>query len=710
MFDNKIYMFNESLLGDVEVDEVSDEVSDEDSELRKFQFELNFYKAAWDEVLESFLNDKFTTLFDKFKNRGIIESYETQYVNCDDFQIEYRGFVVRIFCKQMTYDIINRICAIICSYAKRYSRFDNSCETPGEYLENVSLTVTEGFYDSNVDDFDEFLSIDQIDAHEDNDTYERKYDYYVNCTDGGFYDVVFGVDYKIAFGNLSKHFASVGLLKPIDRHNSRFVVFAPGADKTMHVFDDKGKYIFSHTFDKEEYFLTASRAFLYDDYDFMVVLCAGAKQNYVNLNGDKLLDKDVSFCGSFKEGYGIVCIDRSTDNYNYVDAKGNFLLAFDFPVCCYEFNNGKALVRKKYYYNYVDSSGNLMMDDWYDLTEKEGSEYTIVKNKDGLYNVVDKNCKFIWKGPWFKCCEFSNDIGFFIVSNDDYEQTYMNASGKLLSDIWFAGVFGFPSEGVFGYKKGSDRNIYDIATKKPLFKGKRFEDMAFAVIKNHRLYSVVNGKGQQNILSADGKLLFDRWYPDGIHIVNDDFFIGKYSDENKKFKYDLLTSTGNVTTCDDDFRITRVFKDDDYVMVEKIVKLETDENESNRNMTAQGHNLINKYGKIVSDKWFLSVDRMVDGFAKVNSLNDCENVVTVSGKLHLPEYNNIVIKKIDVIVPEKIAVVIDSNNKSKVFDVDGNSLIDDWTDEQITGYADGMLKIGTDGAYVDYEGKCISLI
>lgn len=700
-----IYMINETLLDDVEVDEVSDE---EDDELRKFQFELNFYKTDMDEVLESFLNEKFTTLFDKFKKRGIIESYETQYVNCDDFQIEYRGFAVRIFCKQMTYDIINRMCAIICSYAKRYSRFDNSGNAPGEYMEDVSLTVTEGFYDSNTDDFDEFLSIDQIDAHEDNDTYERKYDYYVNCTDGGFYDVVFGVDYKIAFGNLSRHFASVGLLKPIDRHNSRFVVFAPGAVKTMYVFDDKGKYIFSHTFDKVDYFLTASRAFLYDDYDFMVVLCGRAKQNYVNLNGDKLLDKDVSSCGSFKEGYGTVCIDSSKNDYNYVDVKGNFLLDFDFPVACYDFNNGKAMVRKKYYYNYVDSSGNLMMDDWYDITEKEGNEYSIVKNKDGLYNVIDRNCKFIWEGPWFKCCEFSGDTGFFIVSNDNYEQTYMDASGKLLSDIWFADVFGFPSEGVFGYKKGSDRNIYDIATKKPLFKGKEFEDMAFAVIKNRRLYSVVNGKGMQNLLSADGRFLFDKWYV-VVHIVNDDFFIGNY-DENGKSKYDLLTSTGDVTTCDDDFRITRVFGDDDYVTVEKTVKLETDENESNHLMAARGRNFMNKYGKFVSDKWFSSVDRMIGGFAKVNSLNDCENVVTVSGKLLLPEHNNIVIKKIDVIVPEKIAVVIDSNNKSKVFDVDGNSMIGDWSDEQITGYADGLLKIGVDGAYVDYEGKCVSLI
>ena len=128
--------------------------------------------------------------------------------------------------------------------------------------------------------------------------------------------------------------------------------------------------------------------------------------------------------------------------------------------------------------------------------------------------------------------------------------------------------------------------------------------------------------------------------------------------------------------------------------------------------------VVDKNGKPVSDDWFDRIgDNICGGFVEVWSYGDDRknarmNVLACkTGKLMFGTDDEVT-GRICGAVPDKLVIFEkwETVLKYNIFDCEGNRLLDEWTDFNISVTEDdGVLKVGP-SSFVDYSGNAVCMI
>lgn len=129
-------------------------------------------------------------------------------------------------------------------------------------------------------------------------------------------------------------------------------------------------------------------------------------------------------------------------------------------------------------------------------------DVSIIKRKNGDYNIIDKNNRLLSK-EWFGYIyPFKDDIAFVLKNK---KINIINKNGVLLSDIWFDDIKRLISS-VFVVKNGSKYTLMDK-------NGKLLNDNWFSEIEGFRNgIARISLNNKYNFINVSGKLISDIWY------------------------------------------------------------------------------------------------------------------------------------------------------------------------------------------------------
>ena len=227
-----------------------------------------------------------------------------------------------------------------------------------------------------------------------------------------------------------------------------------------------------------------------------LVKTIGGSWKFIDRNGNDFLDeldgKEIVFANPFENGFAEVKI---RNDYTFIDKNGNFLTSETFGNCygfskdglatvedyfgkrkfidtsgnyvggSYDssgsFSDGFAVVVKKKFnvtynglcYNYMDAGGNEVFDDWLMYETKDFMNgFGIVGKRDKNnsyrvkgYNYLTRGKKFLLSEWFYRCHRFKN--GFAVVERENGMCNIVDEHGKFVSgDRWFDKCYDF-SEG-----------------------------------------------------------------------------------------------------------------------------------------------------------------------------------------------------------------------------------------------------------------------
>lgn len=517
----------------------------------------------------------------------------------------------------------------------------------------------------------------------------------------------------------------LGLMEPVDEAGTRYVAYSYGesnTDQFMFVIDSDGKCLANYEVELVDGDAENGK---YLENALMHVKFSSGRENYLKMDGMKLSPDDFFDCSeTFSEGYASVTRLNHAANSesNLIDKDGNLLLK-DWYENVKNFSDGLAIITKrmpdsndKNNKNFIDRSGKPVLLEWYKDIDFEDDVNTgrrtvarvIHRSADGLckYNYVNRKGKQLL-GRWItgdcgvmmngfaKVCEFENNR---------FRYNFMREDGSFVSEKWFAAVCGWPECGLFAFvNPGGGWQFRETDSGKVLFGGAVFRKVNHNAMDDGFKYydveveDVDSGKRYNNLISADGVMCCDKTDSYDVSYVGNGFatvqkeFIG----ETVLWKW----GTGPVKL-DRKISGASMWGDSEYMLVaSKDYK----------------HNIVGKDGKQVSDEWFDGIGYCKDGFAvcwtgkgesKVANVVVCKTGKTLFG----PE--GLCVNKIYVAVPDMLVVVeswFSNTLKYNIFDCDGNRLLDKWTEFRIMPLDNGLMRVGP-ASYVDNSGKVATLI
>ena len=348
---------------------------------------------------------------------------------------------------------------------------------------------------------------------------------------------------------------------------------------------------------------TFDNVFAQDDVDGIWRVVNNGEWNYFSKSGELLLERWVTRCMDFCNGYARVYLGNG---YNYIDTIGNILCRFpdngkphNFSMC-YDFDaGGNAMVVDNGLYNFIDTQGNAISSKWFVYEDSYKYDYP-----DGL--------------------AFEED--FVKVKIDDNKYSMLGRNGKLLSKTGFDYI-----DSVFknGYVAVKVAGYYDVIDKK----GKRL--LGIKRCKEYKLKRVlefINGvaevwssDGLKNYIKTDGNFVSTEWFNE----------VGAF--------------------CGD---------------VCEVIKMKTQDMEN-----VDFHNFLRKDGTLVFDKWFDSENN------PAYAIRQFEDCIIVSSD----SYEN------NVVLP------------------DGRLLFSYSVMDPIVRVDDAIFRVGSD-VYVNRSGQYVSLI
>lgn len=194
--------------------------------------------------------------------------------------------------------------------------------------------------------------------------------------------------------------------------------------------DTKGKRVFGVWFESCS-----------DVVDGACVVTANGLCKIIDINGKQIGDVYKN-AYPFNEGYARVCLDKN--KWNFIDRDGKKLSEEDFAYCN-DFHNGCAIVRfsgkSPNMYNYITTEGRILSDDRFSIIKMFGDGYGVVGYRDELgkekYNYIGLDGKLLYKkDDWFKKAdEFSK--GFGHVVNESDKHNFLKSDGSFITDDWF---------------------------------------------------------------------------------------------------------------------------------------------------------------------------------------------------------------------------------------------------------------------------------
>ena len=684
MFGNnrRLYMLNESLLDDVEIDEVSDEGQETNVYDYKYKIIFGFGNAG--KVYNDKIKHMLTTNFDIFVNAGKIESYTYNESDWTGYPTIIQGDLIGIKSDIDVYsDILVRTAAVARSFM---------------ILRNSTNYFTVSFSNSSDSDSEIEISVKST----------CNFELFIyDC----LYDNGFGFsDDKNVIKSIFQYARKYNMVHYADEEKTMCAILL---NRRMCMVDRDGNILYSYDMTGPVFH---DNEFQYDKNGLMHIKFSRDKENFLDKKGQKLLKVNYYSCGLFNDGRAVVY--NYSGEYNFIDLTGE-LKSTEMYTSIEDFKNGIAKVKRYedniYRFRYVDIDNNdicgkyninengngLTYDRKYIEVYNGSNEWNFIV-VSGKYNSKDGHNPLVWNGKWF--CGFKD-------YNDDYMSVRMEngawsvlsmKDGKLLLDNGYDDVCYLPGCDMCAVKKSEDEkwHIVDIQTEEDIFE----ECFDSCSIEYENVYLVSKNVLNEdkkvvkylNIINKDGDIVFDKWYR-GISYIQEGFY-SVWDDTNGTVITHIVSTSGKEI-----LKHSYGLSIDDFYEGYSVVT-RNDSSYKNRE-----YNVIDTNGNYVSkDIWFEKITDYRQGFWLVY-FNKKWNVLSAkTGKLLIP--NTVKIEQyVKVVEDNECVIVRDFDKKYNAYDNNGNPLLEEYTDDVIYVYDTGILQIGLN-ILVNSKGNVVSLI
>lgn len=374
--------------------------------------------------------------------------------------------------------------------------------------------------------------------------------------------------------------------------------------------------------------------------------------NYIDTNGNFILEDFCSgVCGDFIDEYGVAVVniieseeqdDDISDYYVLIDTSGKVITNRKFSEI-QNFVNGYAIVRIREKYNYIDASGRLLSDKWFNMCNDfldDGYGCAVVSDNKGQ-GIIDKNGHLLFQNINYDI--ESGSEGFWIVSLIDDKSVsrkktnFVDMTGQLLLNDWYEDCDSFCNGCAivtkYDYKDKYYQMTYVDTNGKFICKQSNGKPVWFDSCSDFHECGIAMVYTEDRYVDFINKK--------GKSISKDNFYVNGYR-----------TSYSKTPFC---AGFVRVYKYEDGGIYGNYIDVE---------------------GNVLSDVWFAEVyDFDESGYAVVVDEKGSENLIDKNGKL--------VIKKkcmITSIEPFRngYALVVNKKGHSNFIRPDGSFVSKDW--------------------------------
>ena len=678
-----IYMLNESLLDDVEVDEVTDDMSSDD--VFDIDFVIEIYIDASYNVrasIESIFNKTFSVL----ANNGSLKEYTCeQSMNTASNDMKLFGSLIGL---KRDIDSFNDILLRLVATVKSVSAYEEIMHAEIYFMKNL--------YGDNTQHLKFF-----VDNKSGNFGFSS-YDLYSN---------EFGVsDFNVIAKSVLKSAKKFDMVHWINSAKNRLVMHSLD-DKKMFLIDDKGNCIKSFPMERN---IFVKNRFKFCSNGLMVLYLAGGCYNVMDESGELKLPQNYLNISDYHDGRAIVHRNQPP-HYNFIDSDCKFK-SKDWYEYIDEFCDGLALARLTDAQRYIDVNNNDICGNYRIVSMTDDRKYIHVCTRGtNLHNFIvvdgvgskDENGVFcnplVWNGKWFRSISDYYD-GYVGVEKDEDKWNILSLEdGRLIlkKDYKKVGRYFANSDICSVMLAENEWNFIDIKTGKLLF-DKSFHScmVSHEYGRNYKVGKIFNGDTLFNFVNDCGELVFDTWKfsisSNGkgylLVIELDGKYISKYYTVDGKLIIDgrdIDAYGWNVG----------IFNESGFGKVTKYEK------EGSKPL----YNIIDTDGKCLSDVWFRDISKFNNGYWTVKIKNSNYNILNAkTRKLILPK-NSKSIPEYTVVEPNECIIVKNKEQKFNAYNNEGKPIFSDYVDEIISFDSPGVLKVGLSG-FVDYDGNVMSII
>lgn len=412
--------------------------------------------------------------------------------------------------------------------------------------------------------------------------------------------------------------------------------------------------------------------------------------NYIKHNGELLVKgKRFSVCKRFKNGYGVVC---GINGFNLVDINGNFVFNGNTkPMGEMTIqDNGLVLISTLIKKNYINiKSKNKILDEDASYSKGFKNGFAAVSfNFNKVWNyIIDNQGNFLFsKHKSYKFCGDFDSTGYAIVISNNGQYNFIDKKGHEVSDIWFDFLYDEKDlktmmENIYF----DERIIYELTPK--------FNDGYVKVTRK--------GDGNYNLMRYDGKIVSERWFDD----------VGNFSGG---FAYVKYGEVGNLMDMNGNLLIDYDKDDKDGIEItEDVYFMGGCSPVSNKE---KKWNVLKDDGTLLFSEWYKFVSEISDNVYQVDKIiidssgkeATIVNFAKKNGEFIIGEWLN----KKDTYIDEGYNHVIIKNDKDKwnaISDETADLVLNEWVDYPISYVKDGYYRISLD-VLVDSKGQLVSFI
>lgn len=431
----------------------------------------------------------------------------------------------------------------------------------------------------------------------------------------------------------------------------------------------------------------------------------------IDAKGKMLTKEKYEKINKFCNGYSIVINYYDNDKFNFIDINGDLLLKDRWLLECSDFeSNGYAYIKDEKGCGIIDKSGNVTyMSSKYSEISYYGEDFWMVRRtSDGLENYIDSDGNELLDEWHEQCNPFCN--GFGIVEKNKMK-TYVDKNGEFLckdndgNPLWFNNCSYFDSEGN-AMVIGNDWKFLRFINTSGAFITKWYNNKyaVFDVFDSPFVNGFApvfkntdDGDESCNFVGRDGKLVSGEWFESIVSSFNE---YGTAVIVKKDGKWTLIDKNGNDLFMKNKIRrnITKIYSfKNGYARVRDLRDKE---------------NIIRVDGSLVSKEWYSEVE---DVCGKVFCVSNGRyksqfNFMDINGNLIFGEWlNGISYHHIDK--NNSVVIYDDDNKNNNVITPNGKLLIDGWVSESfdITDI-EGVYRLEFRNIYIDSDRNLVTFI
>lgn len=335
------------------------------------------------------------------------------------------------------------------------------------------------------------------------------------------------------------------------------------------------------------------------------------------------------------------------------------------------------------------------------LSDQYEDGFFLIQHENGTgksgYDFIDKNCNFLTQSFFVYAQPFHN--GYAIVDNGK-GRTYIDTNGRFVTNDTF--------ESCENFECGRAKVEIACKTRKKYSyidtNGEYINDTFFSDCKDFKDgLAIVEDSGGWFVIDIDGKSISERFDSIG------DFENGYALVHDGDVGWNFIDTSGELIVGDWFEKVCTGFNEFGYAVVEH--------SNQTKVINTSGE-FVGDFGNCLSDDE--SIQKVVFSFGNVfvfyiQCKDDCDKI-----DYYVPGRGFILNEHINVNIydfyynlisnpTDRHMVIVDNDKKFNIVNVDGEILLDEWTDDAIYITGNGLLKVGMN-SQMDYDGRLVLFI